>query len=390
MAALRILYHHRIAATDGMRVHIAELVEALRAQGCEVLIVGPEGSGALEAGSKPILLERLSDFVRKRLPNFVGELLELAYNIPDFLRLSKSVRNFKPDIIYERYNLYLLSGLILRRLRGLPLLLEINSPLAEERSRFGALGLRRIAQACENSLWRGADHVFPVTEVLAQKVRQARGGADDVSVIHNGANLNLLAREPDSNRIRAGLGIAPTAVVLGFVGFVRGWHGVGWAVESLADLGDNAYLLIVGDGPALPELKARAEALGVGARVRFCGAAPHHLVADYVESFDIALQIASVSYASPLKLFEYMALGRAIVAPDQPNIREILADGESALLFAPEDKAAFAQALTTLAADGSLRERLGREARQTILDHPFTWESNARRVAEIAQKKVSV
>jgi glycosyltransferase involved in cell wall biosynthesis len=92
-----------------------------------------------------------------------------------------------------------------------------------------------------------------------------------------------------------------------------------------------------------------------------------------------------VAYASPLKLFEYMALGCAIVAPDTANIREILAHEESALLFAPGDGASFRGALKRLIADPELRKRLGASARATIDTRDLTWDANARRVEAIVQ-----
>jgi glycosyltransferase involved in cell wall biosynthesis len=108
-------------------------------------------------------------------------------------------------------------------------------------------------------------------------------------------------------------------------------------------------------------------------------------IMDHVAAFDIALQPHVVAYASPLKLFEYMALGCAIVAPDTANIREILTHEESALLFAPGDAASFSAALKRLIADPDLRKRLGASARATIDTRDLTWDANARRVEAIVQ-----
>src|SRR5204863_4456733 len=99
-----------------------------------------------------------------------------------------------------------------------------------------------------------------------------------------------------------------------------------------------------------------------------------------IRTFDIALQPSAVSYASPLKLFEYMACGRAIVAPDQPNIREILADGQNAILFDPTDKGALWQAIQRLAKCRSVRERLGRAALRDLESQDYTWHGNVLRV----------
>ena len=101
--------------------------------------------------------------------------------------------------------------------------------------------------------------------------------------------------------------------------------------------------------------------------------------------FDVALQTASVAYASPLKLLEYMTLGCAIIAPDQPNIREILRHDTNALLFDPLGRQSFTAALSRLCADGELRRRLGRAARRTVEETPLTWAHNAARFEYFAR-----
>jgi len=106
-------------------------------------------------------------------------------------------------------------------------------------------------------------------------------------------------------------------------------------------------------------------------------------IADYVAAFDIAMQPQVVAYASPLKLFEYMGLGRAIVAPSTPNICEVLTDGVNALLFDPADASAFRTAVERLCKDAALRERLGRAARSAVDQQGLTWASNARRIVAL-------
>jgi glycosyltransferase involved in cell wall biosynthesis len=373
---LRILYHHRTAASDGMRVHIDEVIKALRDRGNLVEVVGPAANGA---GGKS-KLEGLADFLRRLLPASIFELLELAYNISAYRQLKHAVQTFKPDILYERYNLYLLAGLRLKRRHGLPMILEVNSPLAEERAAFGNLRLRALAERCETALWRGADAVLPVTQVLADIVAKKRKTDAGIQVVPNGALLETAATGADIEELRAQFGLKPGNVVMGFVGFVRAWHGVGWALDALPSLPANTHLLIVGDGPGLPALETRAAELGITDRVHFAGRVPHRLIPAHIELFDIALQTAAVAYASPLKLFEYMAHGRAIIAPDQPNIREILDDGVNALLFAAEDESSFQAALTRLCTDQALRQKIGRQARLTVEERPLTWANNAARI----------
>ena len=107
----------------------------------------------------------------------------------------------------------------------------------------------------------------------------------------------------------------------------------------------------------------------------------HLQVPAEVQRFSIALQPKVTPYASPLKIFDYMAAGRAIVAPDQPNIREVLEHGRTALLFDPDEPGALWHAISQLVADAPLRTRLGAAARAELEARDYTWRGNARRIA---------
>jgi glycosyltransferase involved in cell wall biosynthesis len=227
--------------------------------------------------------------------------------------------------------------------------------------------------------------VLPVTAVLSRHVQAYGVPAERIEVIHNGINQAHFAAAPDSATAKKELGLEGR-LVLGFTGFVRDWHGVDRVVEwmATAQAPENAYLLMVGDGPARTGLEALAGRLGLGGRVRFTGVVARDRVPALVAAFDIALQPAVVPYASPLKLLEYLALGKAIVAPREPNLLELLSEGENAQLFNVEGRDDFETALAVLCADPALRKRLGAGALATIERKNLTWAGNARRVAALA------
>lgn len=385
---MKILYHHRTASKDGQAVHIEELIGALRQLGHEVRIVSPEiGSGG-EMGDDATLVHKL----KAALPKALYELLELAYSFVAYRRLLKAAHEFRPDSIYERYNLFLLAGAMLKRKLGLPLLLEVNSPLAEERGRHsGGLGLPWLARWAESRAWRDADFVLPVTRVLAQHVIAAGVPAERIVVIPNGINRDHFAAAPSPENAKQRFGLAGK-LVLGFTGFVRDWHGVDRVIRwmATADAPANAVLMVVGDGPVRGELEQLAADLSLHGRVRFTGVINRDRVPEHVAAFDIALQPAVVPYASPLKLFEYLALGKAVIAPRQPNIEEVLADGDNALLFDANQPGAFEQSLTRLCADEALRKQLATAAAATIDRLDLTWLGNARKVVQLGQQKTLI
>lgn len=380
---MKILYHHRTLSRDGQDVHITEMIAAFRRAGHEVRIVAPEAHTESGFGSEGGFLSRL----RAALPSVITEWLELAYSFVAYRQLKAAYHEFEPDLLYERYNLFTLSGMWLHKRTDIPFFVEINAPLAEERSRYGGLFWERLARWTENSVWRAADAVLPVTNELANYVRRANVAENRIHVIPNGIDPAKFSSDLDDTQIRRQLGLG-TRTVIGFTGFLRDWHGLPNVVDAMAGLipDVDAHFLVVGDGPARADVEQQAKLRGISDRVTVTGLVQRSEVAAYQAAYDVAVQPEATSYASPLKLFEYMALGHAIIAPDQPNLREVLEHDKNALLFAPGDKQAFTDTLQRLVTDGTLRQRLGQAAADAVTAMPYTWDGNAQRVIELAAK----
>lgn len=384
---MKILYHHRTLSRDGQDVHITEMIAAFRRAGHEVRVVAPEAHTDSGFGSEGGFLSRL----RSALPAAITEWMELAYSFVAYRHLAAAYREFAPDILYERYNLFTLSGKWLHRRTGVPFFVEVNAPLAEERSRYGGLFWERLARWTEQSVWRAADAVLPVTQELAEHLYSAQVPPDRVHVIPNGIDPNKFSPDLDDQPVRDKFGLGDRTVI-GFTGFLRDWHGLPNVVDAMADLVPqvDAHFLVVGDGPARADVERQAEVRGVSDRVTVTGLVQRSEVASYQAAFDVAVQPEATSYASPLKLFEYMGLGHAIVAPDQPNLREVLEHDKTALLFAPSDNHAFTEALQRLVTDNALRGRLGKAAADAVATTPYTWDGNAARVVSLAESERNV
>lgn len=375
---MRILFHHRIRSKDGQFVHLEELVHAFRSLGHEVRLVGPEvvESASFGAGAGYV------DALRRWLPGHATEAMEFAYCVAAYPRLAAAIREFRPDFVYERFNLFFPVGVWTARRMGVPIALEVNAPLYEERSSHGGIRLAALARWTQRYVWTNADLTLPVTEVLARTVAAYGASAERIMVLPNGVDLAHFGAR-DSVQAKRALGL-DGRLVLGFVGFVRSWHGVDHVVRLLATDGlpPGSVLLMVGDGPARAELERLAGELGVADRVRFTGVVARDALVPYIAAFDIALQPAVTDYASPLKVIEYLAMGKAVLAPDQANIREILIDGDNALLFPVGRPDALATTLARLAGDAALRDRLGRRAQASIAERGLTWTGNATRIVE--------
>ena len=380
---MKILYHHRTRSKDGQYVHIEEMIRALRQLGHEVIVVAPPSAETESFGSDAGMVA----WLKRSLPQFIYEIMELAYSLVAYRRLARAVRQHQPDCLYERYNLFLPAGIWIKRKFGLPMLLEVNAPIFEERARYDGLALKGLARWSQAYTWKAADYVLPVTGVLGDIVASYGVPRERIVVIPNGINASQFSAAPEPQAAKAALGL-DGHIVLGFTGFVRDWHGLDKVISMIANDPPESgrHLLVVGDGPARAALEAQADALNISHRVSFTGVIGRDEVARYVAAFDIALQPAVVEYASPLKLFEYLALGKAIIGPAQPNLMEILTDGQNAVLFDPQAADGMAGAISKLTSDAALRQHVGENARKTISEKQLTWRENASRAVELFKR----
>lgn len=389
--AVRILYHHRTQAEDGQAVHIRSMIEALRQAGHEVreAALVPKADPATDTGtSAEPTGRRFNPWALVGLvPRFVRELAEYGYTIPATGRLVREAQSFQPDVIYERYAFGNLAGLRASKRLGVPLILEVNSPMVLELGRTRGLSFPRMAARLERRVFCGADRVCVVTAVLGEMLVELGVERERLLVTPNGVHLELYDNL-DREAARSDLGIADTTgPVLGFVGYYRDWHRLDLVIDGLAAGGDlaQAHLVLVGAGPVEDELRAQATQRGVADRLHFAGTRPHERIPHVLPAFDVALLPAINPYASPLKLHEYMAAKLPTVAPDQPNLREILTHGKDALLVLPGDGDALLEALGQLVRDADLRARMGAAARATIEEQDLTWHGNALRVVAAAE-----
>ncbi len=379
---MRILYHHRTQADDGQAVHIRALVDAFRAEGAEVREVAlVERSAGAQPGSAPVAEAGGRWSWIGRVPGFVRELAEYGYTVPAARRLERALGEFRPDFVYERYAFGNQAGVRVARRRGVPLVLEVNSPMVQELTRTRGLSFPRLADRVERRIFQSADRIAVVTEVLRGILIDLGVAPERLFVTPNGVHLELFA-EPDREAARRDLGVADAVgPVFGFVGYYRDWHRLDLVVDALASKAlETAHLVLVGAGPVEGELRALAQRRGCAARVHFAGKRPHDRIPRVLPAFDVGLVPAINPYASPLKLHEYMAAGVATIAPDQPNLREVLTHDHDALLVAPGDADAMRAALVRLAGDAALCARLGANAKRTIVERDLTWRGNARRV----------
>ena len=192
---------------------------------------------------------------------------------------------------------------------------------------------------------------------------------------------------PDGVDLRGPLPVAPGAAEgpVTYLGNFHPWKGVEILVRAVALAPGVSCCLVGGESEPRARIAALAAALGVSDRVHLVGQVPpperwQYLADASVCVLPLTRSAFGTSFTSPLKLFEYMAAGRPIVASDLPALREVLRDGDNALLVAPEDPAALAAALQRLRGDRPLAARLADRAARDA--HGYTWDARGKRLAE--------
>jgi glycosyltransferase involved in cell wall biosynthesis len=374
---MRIIYHHRTRLRDAQGIHVGAMVRAFRELGHEVevisLVDAPSGADA-EGGHR-------AGIETGRLPSWLYETLSLAYNLYGYRQLARAIRERGADLIYERYALNSVCGVLASRRFGVPLLLEVNGPWQDHSANSKPLRLKRVARRLQRWACANSTRTIAVTTALRGLLVQEGVPERQITVMHNAVDPRVFHPQVSGEEVRRRYRLNGH-VVAGFVGWLRDWHGLEGLIEAIHDAGLVARglrLLIVGSGPSVPEVRRRVRAFGLEDGIILTGPVAHEDIPAHIAALDIALQPRATAYACPMKLVEYMAMGRCIVAPDQPNIRELVHDGVTARLFPPEDYARLVELIAELMRAPAERMILGHNAYQTTIARNLIWRANAAR-----------
>jgi glycosyltransferase involved in cell wall biosynthesis len=380
---MKIVYHHRTRATDAQRVHILEIVQAFRTLGHSVRIASVVDTEKKHEDASHEAEESRWKRLALKLP-FAYESIQLGYNLFALPWLVRILLSERADFIYERYSLFNFAGVCAARLTGRPIVLEVNSPFALEQCEHREIRSARLANWMERRICNMASKVIVVSGPL-RRILIANGvRAEKIVLMPNGVNLDHLNTGAIAP-VRGKLGLQGK-VVIGFVGWFRPWHGLEMLIDAFHDAelaGKGAALMLIGDGPAMKDLKEQVRARNLDNDVVFIGPVSHEDIPPYLKTIDIAVQPAANAYCCPMKIIEYMGAGKAIIAPHQENIRELLTHGVEALLFEPENARALSAAMDRAVSNPALVRELGQNGRNTVETRGLLWERNAARVVEL-------
>ena len=402
----------RFCEPHAAQVHIYHTIRGLQQAGHEVTLLALQGRQVLCTKDLEVFKsDRLlaSHFARlglsgtplfKRFESSVRRLqseLHLPYlALFDSYRMAEAGRqNLKGiDLIHERFNLLALGGAWASKKLGVPFVLEVNADLLEQRKFKGIpeRGLRRLfAVWATRMCFNAATKIICISVGLKDHLSSKWNIEENkLTVLPCAADVEAFGPNHNSELVRRGLGLTTEPVVIWVGGFYP-WHDLDILLESFGQVlqrHPNAKLVLVGDGQTRPSVARKVLQNGLRQAVIMTGAIAHTRVPEILSMADVAVVPSAPVPASrggtgtPLKLFEYMAAGKAIVATALNQAAEVIQEGHNGLLVEAGDVNGFAEAMLTLLNDSVERGRLGQNARRLAVEQ-YSWEQYTKRLEEI-------
>lgn len=361
----------------GASSHIRGFVRALKKKGHDVVIASSNSSkdGAIEV---PVLQMKepaiLSAIIKEDNPRAYRALRHIFYNVAVEEVLHRAVSLYEPSLVYERYSPFSFAGGAFCKRFDIPHILEVNAPLAEQGKVYRKQSLQEASELIEKTAFQNAGLIITLADELKEWVVSLGISDSKIHIRPCGVDSYLFNPVGESYRNRFNEG-----VILGFVGSLKPWHDI----ELLSNLfrilskDPKYHLLVVGDGPLRKVVNSLAHELP--GRVTCTGALDQEEVPKYIRAMDIALApypLMDLFYFSPLKAFEYMASGKAVIATGIGQLKQLIEPGVNGFLVPPGSIEDWVRIVNGLANDAVLRKRLGEAAAKSI-QNCHTWDIRA-------------
>jgi glycosyltransferase involved in cell wall biosynthesis len=305
-----------------------------------------------------------------------------------FIREWQVIHKDRPDVILMRYNLLSISLAIISKIKKIHFVLEINAPMAYENRHFSEyVQLPVIPELLERLNLILADAVIVVSRELKEYYTKWGIHPDKITVVPNGA---------DENRFHPDLSGAPVRIryhmenriVIGFIGSFHYWHGVDNLVnfikQTLKAYSQTIFFL-VGHGPMKEGLENQLKEEVFAGRVVFSGYISHSEIPYYLAAMDVLLAPypkLAFFYYSPIKIYEYLAAGKAVLTSRVGQIKEIIQDNENGMLFEANNFDEMKVKCFQLIENKTLRAKLGKQARKFI-EKQGTWHHSAEIISRL-------
>jgi glycosyltransferase involved in cell wall biosynthesis len=317
----------------------------------------------------------------------------LSYSFQFAREVRRLVKAARPGMFYQRHGRFTVAGALLSQWMGIPLVLEYNASELWMADYWDPTRFRTWLRLCEEVSLRCASMIVVVSEPIRQELLQRGIPSNRITVSPNAVDPDHFHPGCGGKRIREQIGSDSNQTVVAFVGSFSYWHGIPVLRDAIQHIlqeksSDAMRFLLVGKGPLHEEMRSSLSHFEDKQQVVFTGIVPHDQIRTYLDAADILvsphvpLPDGRPFFGSPTKLFEYMAMGKPIVASRLDQLAEVLTHNYTALLITPGSVEELVAAIHLLARDENLRHRLGERARAVAIER-HTWQQNAARVLQL-------
>lgn len=317
-------------------------------------------------------------------------LSSLFYQIYLILYLFVYVRKYSPHVLYCRYSNLMFSPLIISKLFHVPIIFEINGLLSEETKvssnvRSHSLILKFL-RSNEGFLCKNANHIVAVTPGIKKAIMEDYQ-ISHITVIKNGANTDFF-KPMDTFDAKLKVGLDINAKYISFIGNLAAWQGVEYFIKAMQDvikLFPESKAIIVGDGKEQKKLVDLTISLNLNEVCIFIGAVPYEIVPYYINASEICVipKIPMKSGYSPLKLYEYLACGKAVVATRTEGFEDII-DNKMGVTFEPLNSSELAKSIQYLLGNENIRKEMGLKGRNYVVNG-HSWESVVKKIVKLCK-----
>lgn len=394
---MNVLYHHRTRGKGAEGAHIKGIVTAFREMGHSVTLTSIHNVNPTKSMKKSVdstSTKKPSGFKNKLLeltkymPEFLFEAMELLYNIIALRQIRGEVNKQLPSIIYERYSLFMFSTVWYAKRKNIPLILEVNDSAQVERVRH--LLFKRLACKIEGWIFKNASGLVFISSYF-QNLAQNKYSIIAPSVISpNAADTNVFNPKKYNHAYEKKQLNLAGKTVCGFAGAFHHWHGIDWFIEKVIDdlkQHPNIALLLVGDGPRHEFIQTLVKQKQMQKQIILTGRVDHAEIPKMIAAMDFGIIPDSNEYGSPMKLFEFMSMGKGMIVPNFSPIEEVVTNNQTSWLFQKQDHDDCIKRFFEIANNSAKCYDVGQKAIKYI-QNDCQWRHNVEQILKLANNEI--
>lgn len=323
-----------------------------------------------------------------KLLSNLPEILNLPYNFKSTKFVLNNISNNETDIIFQHNHDFNFGAALIKERTGKTVFIHCDGVEYWIKKNWGTLYLGKLLEWAERIQWEKADKLFVVSTRIKELITSLGVDSNKIIVSPNGVNTDFFREKIINHNLRKELGIKPDDFVCSFAGSFGPWHGVDTIAESMKHIkkmSSNIKFLLIGDGELRPILENIIKRDGSEDVVIFTGVIDYKLLPDYLSLADVLLTPCKSNdddtgfFNSPIKLFEYMAMNKPIIATNVGQQKEIMKYGELGTLIDERQPEILAEAIFEIYKNPGKYKEMATLARNNVVEN-FDWKNNIKRI----------